>query len=428
MTPSSHEEPVDIIALGFRPWSWTESVGPNVRDLHLTVALAASPRVRRIVYVSRPVPPVERLVRRVPVKLRHSDVVLQGADWTLYHDHRYPAVYPLQMRSHDLFGPVLQGRRWWNTALSTTAFRHAVSAVASHLFLRHPVLVNWVPFAPAVHRQVEHETYVYDMIDNFAKHARVTNAADIALASATYDTVARHADVVTSVSPKALASLGVVQGRTCAISNGVTDSWLTLSPPMPADLAPLRARGPVVGTGGYLFEKFRHDLLVETATRMPDVSFVIIGKILDPRISAAIKPLPNVHYLGMKSVAQAAAYYHHFDAGFMFYDPQRENDGDPLKLYEMLAVGTPVVSLPSMGVTQRDGVVEVIQTATECAARLRDLLAQPRDEVRQAARASVRASDFWSAKATTLLDQIDAARAERACAHDALTPDVRRAS
>ena len=108
----------------------------------------------------------------------------------------------------------------------------------------------------------------------------------------------------------------------------------------------------------------------------------------------------------MKHIGDVPAYYHHFDAGFILYDPSKENDGDPLKLYEMLACGTPVVSLPSMGIAPNPGAVEVMQSAAEGVEHIRALCGEDRARRRETARRALSPGDRWSAKGRQLLEMV----------------------
>lgn len=392
--------PLDIIALGYRPWSHAEENGINVRDLHLVTRLAEQDDIGRILYVSRPVSRAERWIRRTPYRLA-SPTILEGEDFTLCAPPRHPKIAALNIKSSALIAPLLRGRAWWAQALMAAGAQRAIQASLAALNMSRDVALNWVPFAadavPVLGCRVE----AFDVIDNFANHQRITATSEIAACQNGYASIARRADVITSVSAEA-AAVFHAHGRTNVeiIPNGVDRALTSATFEKPASLAGLR--GPIVGTGGNFFSKFRVDFLVDLARQMPEVNFVMLGNILEEEISRQIAPVPNIHYLGNHTFEDALAHYYHFDAGFIFYDMKRENDGDPLKLYEFLAVGTPVVSLASMGIRQRDNVVEVVETPADCAARLRQLLQRDRAQCRALARATLRPEDFWDVKAGRL--------------------------
>lgn len=393
---------MDIVAFGYRPWTLADTQGVCVRDMHFIANLAKCSDVGTILHVSRPVSLAEQIIRRIPTKLRNGTLVLSGPGYRLYHVPEYGEFYSLIIRSRAVIGPLTKRRTWWDDAIRTPKARQAISAAYDYLALVAPVLLNWSPFAPSAEDVAPHSLYAFDVIDNFSNHARITNDTEVDFCREAYARIGRSADVITSVSSKALeVFLPRVHGMT-VIPNGVDRSWLDLSPAVPDDLAALKARGPVVGTGGFLFDKFRIDLLCDLAKRMPDITFVLIGRLQTSEIRRRVAKEPNIVYLGFKSIDQVPSYYANFDVGFIFYDMDMENDGDPLKLYELLALGTPVVSLPSMGIKQLDGVVEVINTAAEGEDRIRSLLAVAGEDQIKFVRSQLSVCDFWQEKARRL--------------------------
>lgn len=122
---------------------------------------------------------------------------------------------------------------------------------------------------------------------------------------------------------------------------------------IPDDLARLPA--PRIGFVGAISDhKIDVALLRRLAEAHPEWSIVLIGKIGegDPWADvAALRGLPNVHLLGPRSYAALPAYLKGFDAALL---PSALNDYTrgmfPMKFFEYLAAGCPVVSteLPAL--------------------------------------------------------------------------------
>lgn len=394
-------ETMDLIIVGYRDWGHGEASGINVRDLHLTVELSLNPKVRRILYVSRPVSLAEHLLRKKPYGLAKAEVVESGKRYTLYRDTKYGKIYPLNTALPEIIGPVAGGRAWWDAAFNRKSVKDAIKRSIERLGIKDAVLLNFTPFAPSVAKTIPHRVYAFDMIDNFANHQRINSRREKSHCMEGYSQVSRQADVITSVSARCLGAIGAARGSVKTIGNGVERSWLKLSPAVPEDIAQLR--GPVVGCGGYFFSKFDAGLLVSVARSMPKVSFVLIGRILDPSISKRIEGVPNIHFLGFRSFDRIPSYYHNFDAAFIMYIPELENDGDPLKLYEYLSLGTPVVATPSMGIGRHGKMVEVARTAAEFREKLNGFFSMDRKSLREACRAQLKEDDFWDSKADAML-------------------------
>ena len=97
---------MDIVALGFRPWTMVDTRGIYVRDMHLIANIAKQPSVGKILHISRPVSLAERLLRRTPVHLRSGQPVLEGPGYRLYHLPELGEFYSLITRLPSLLAPI----------------------------------------------------------------------------------------------------------------------------------------------------------------------------------------------------------------------------------------------------------------------------------------------------------------------------------
>jgi len=102
---------------------------------------------------------------------------------------------------------------------------------------------------------------------------------------------------------------------------------------------------PIVVYAGALGELFAFDLLNEIASKMPAVSFVLIGPDDHARKLAAGS---NIHLLGRRDHSALPGYLQHADVGIIPFDMKNHGElidaVNPLKLYEYFASGLPVVS------------------------------------------------------------------------------------
>jgi glycosyltransferase involved in cell wall biosynthesis len=92
---------------------------------------------------------------------------------------------------------------------------------------------------------------------------------------------------------------------------------------------------------------FDYGLLNAAAERLPHVSFVLIGP--ESLARRRLAPRANVHLLGRRAHDVLPPYLHHADVGLIPFDvaghPDLVHGVNPLKLYEYLACGLPVVSV-----------------------------------------------------------------------------------
>jgi glycosyltransferase involved in cell wall biosynthesis len=109
--------------------------------------------------------------------------------------------------------------------------------------------------------------------------------------------------------------------------------------PRPADLP--EGRRVALYVGALWGRWFDWDLVERSARRLPDTAFVFVG---DHRAEGEGLP-GNCHFLGLKAQAELPAYLAHADVAFL---PWRVNDitraTSPLKVYEFVAMGLPVVA------------------------------------------------------------------------------------
>ena len=103
-----------------------------------------------------------------------------------------------------------------------------------------------------------------------------------------------------------------------------------------------RPRIIYAGSINYWFDV---DLVAYVASRLPKVSFIFVGK---PTIDISkIAELSNVYLLGKRDHTTLASYLKNADVGLLPYNPtlSRIIFAHPIKLYEYMACGLPVVSM-----------------------------------------------------------------------------------
>jgi hypothetical protein len=139
------------------------------------------------------------------------------------------------------------------------------------------------------------------------------------------------------------------------------------------------------------------DLLRHVAASRPRWSFVLIG----PRGRLAdvhkVEGLPNVHLLGRRPYGDLPGYLRGFDACLNPYVlDEVARHASPLKLYEYLAAGRPVVSVDMPEARRFEAVVAIGRTPDEILRRLDEAVAPvTQDPARVAARVASVAVQSW---------------------------------
>lgn len=199
------------------------------------------------------------------------------------------------------------------------------------------------------------------------------------------------------------------------IRNGVDATGFERSAgatPRPADM-PARGR-PIIGFVGALYDWIDWGLIVHAARALSDCDFVFVGPTDGRGATSGPAALPNVRFLGPRPYDRVPAYMAAFDAAWVPFDASRvSRAANPVKIYEYLAVGKPVVTTPVADTDSFGGLVRVGRTPEEIVAQLRAAVGE-RDADVERRRAFARANS-WDARAVeyvsflTSLDQREAA-------------------
>lgn len=211
-------------------------------------------------------------------------------------------------------------------------------------------------------------TTVYDVLDDWQEFHRVGQAE-------WYD-AAFEAHLITGVDAVTAVN-GVLADRVRGlggegvevIGNGLRPSVATSAVTRPLERGEL-----TLGYFGHLTGAwFDWRLVAEVARRAPTWKVYLIGYGGDP---GGLELPPNVEVLGRKPQHELAAYAANWDVGIIPFKPERLAAGaDPIKTYEYLAMGLPVVVTgvhPPPGgeefVVRVDGADELVDAAQQAAA------------------------------------------------------------
>jgi glycosyltransferase involved in cell wall biosynthesis len=356
--------PADIVC--FSPIAWTFPCRQRIHHV-----MAGLGRSRRILFVN---PETLFFTRGATI----SDV------WNAGRLEREvePGVgvlVPLALRPDQSWGEVRPETR----ALRISAVKRAMSDIG----MDRPILWLYHPREHYVVGLVDERGVVYDCID---AHAEFDAIADKGKARRDEAALAASADLLLASSPT------LVHGREDALlvpnAADVARFALPTAAQAPADIASLPR--PVIGYTGTIAEWFDFDLVGELAARMPNASFVLIGP-SHTEAPDAVRAAHNVHLLGAKPYDELPAYLAAFDVAMIpFVENELTFAVDPVKVYEYLAAGRPVVSSRLPELARFADVVRIASGADEFAAQIDAALADGPDEAAKR-QAAVRGHD-WS--------------------------------
>ncbi len=227
--------------------------------------------------------------------------------------------------------------------------RRDLQAVMRRLGAGRPILWLVRPDQADVIGQVGEKMRVYQIVDEYAGYGGLSAERRAALLERERRLVAA-VDMVFVTSPALLESKGPYNPRTYLVPNGVDYDAFSRAledPALPADLAAVPK--PRVGYVGALNDKVDYALLRDLAQARPDWAIVLVGPwaVREDATGFDLRRQANVHILGKKDVALVPHYVKGLDICLMPYKLNEWTRSiDPLKMYEYLAAGRPVVSTP----------------------------------------------------------------------------------
>lgn len=120
---------------------------------------------------------------------------------------------------------------------------------------------------------------------------------------------------------------------------------------------------PVIGFVGTLFKYIDYELLSFVADSIPEATLVLVGRIEDPKnpkLNSLIQRT-NVNWVGFVPRNRIPAFIAGFDVGLVPFKPGLVRDAvSPVKAYEYLAMGVPVVSTPIRSLMDDEACTDVL--------------------------------------------------------------------
>jgi glycosyltransferase involved in cell wall biosynthesis len=287
----------------------------------------------------------------------------------------------------------------------------------ARLGMQHPILYVWHPAFVDMVERFDAALVVYHCYDEYGAF-RGARRKEIEAQEAR---LLQRADVVFTVSTGLRERRVGMNPNTHVVHNGVdADSFAAALAPetvVAPDIAAIPR--PIVGCISRVVpEYFDAALLREVFRKRRDLSLVVIGPESPPQEFGGddlerLKAEPNVHFLGMRPFESLPSYLKAMDVCTIPYRVTGNTQlADPLKLYEYLAAGKPIVSVPR---DFSDDVRPFVRTgagADEWVAAIEESLATDSPELR-AARQAVAHDNTWDQRIDQISHLIRAALARR---------------
>ena len=223
-----------------------------------------------------------------------------------------------------------------------------VGRAARRMGMTDPLLWAYVPQAEILLDSLRPATVVYHCVDDIAAQKGVDSSAF----RASEERFAARADLVITSAPSLDERMRAIAAHVLYAPNVAdTSLFATALDSGPVDPATAKLPAPrLIFTGAITATKLDLDLLAEVARMRPDWSVGLVGAVGagDPSTDvSALVALPNVHLLGARPQRELPAVLRAAAIGLIPYALNELTASVfPMKVYEYLAAGVPVVATP----------------------------------------------------------------------------------
>ena len=358
---------------------------------HLLSRLA---RANRVVYVE-PRPYVEQI-----------SAALRSGEWRiadLYREHGLAAALPgLWTYRSPRYAPL--GGPPPVRAICHRLRRHAMRADLAAAGIRQPIVWISTPTLYDARLDLPARLRVYHIVDDYLGYHGLPAAQRPRWAELERRLI-DWSDLVIAVSPELVQTKGAGNPKFRLLPNAVDSCPYAADRPLgPApeldDLPP-----PILGYVGLVSVRLDLALLDALAARHPDWMLVLVGTVYRSGCAELLDRLaarPNVRLLPPVPAERVPDFVRRFDVGLAPYRVTQETfHASPLKLYEYLAAGLPVVAADVPGAQQFAGVLSIAEALDGWDAAITAELGNGSPEAANRRRAAV-APHTWDARVETL--------------------------
>lgn len=207
----------------------------------------------------------------------------------------------------------------------------------------NPLMISYV-YNFDFYRHLSEPTTIFEHIDHLDVFASSYTMEQL---TAWFDVAIHKADVPVASARDLQIEMLPLRPDVVLCPNGVTFEHFAGYRPgsPPHDLEPLLSK-PIIGYYGALAEWVDYELIDYAASTLTQFNFAFIGPNYDKTMDGkSVFSRPNVFWLGPKPYEELPAYLHHFSvATIPFHVNEVTHRVSPLKLFEYMAGGKPVVT------------------------------------------------------------------------------------
>jgi len=289
-------------------------------------------------------------------------------------------------------------------AINKTFLLRAIRKTMEVLELRRPIVAVSHPSHHELVGRLDEELSFYDCMDLYP--VLPDRRADPEVLAAMEHKLLEKVDLVFVTSERLQDGRDKGRGKGALVRNGVDLAHFGFGRSGPwvgqADEELACIPRPIIGYMGCLGAWFDTEAVAHLAASRPDVSVVLIGPVQERSVARRLRPYRNIYLLGAKPYQELPRYLEAFAVCLI---PFRLNEltraVNPIKLYEYLAAGKPVVAADLDEVRPFRGIVSIYATHQEFVAHVEQALREENPELVHL-RVSVARENTWGRRVEEL--------------------------
>jgi len=368
------------------------------RSIMLSKAFSESELVRKVVAINCPISFPRRLSNMLKGKKKIEDTYplvskQAGISIVKVNDKLYVvSLTSLFPESDSLFSRI-------SRQLLVQKIRYALDKLQLNdfiLWISNPRIIDIASKIPS-------KIKIFDSIDNLLVHTETKKFYK--KIKKAYDWVEHNVNLI-CIASEGQREMFSTSSKLFLLSNGVDKIFLNaVKHGVPEDIKYIAK--PIAGYAGALQDRLDVVLMEGVINLLPDYNFVFLGPVDDFLYIKPLTKYSNVHILGNKRFKDIPSYIDSFDVCII---PHKVNEFtksmDPLKVYEYLACGKPIVSTPVSGTEKFRDYIFIANNVSEFAESIKKAATGDNYQAYNK-RKDIALEHAWNKKVTRVVTQIE---------------------
>ncbi len=399
---------IDLIIIPYNDFFKAKKFGFRSRDQHLMRQIINDDRVGKILIIERP--------RSIWSFLKFSQFSLSREVQNTIRGEKIDQCLRKINDKVFLFEFFELGLKqaiskylWYDEIYGSDKFIGKFFKAVKSIEIEDAVIISFNPFANSFVKYVKPKFFVFDVMDNFCFHPEFKSLKGFMCRS--FEWISANADLIFCVNENVKnffkLNYPLSDKKLCTLPNGV-EKDLRSKICLVEDV--LKIKNPRIGYVGVISDRIDFDLVEYVAKERENYNFVFIGEKYGKagRWIRRLKKLNNVYFLGVRHYEKIPSYIATFDVCIV---PHKVDDftlsNDPMKIYEYLYLGKPIVSTP---ISINDELIDYIFIGTskdEFLRYLDDAVNFSKvDNFISRQQSAIKEQMFWDRRAESMIDKI----------------------